>query len=88
MLYTFSKYILYAFCKLFIYFLYTFYIHLIHIWGQDEGQQVATRRVEHGQKTVFPRNVWGPIWGVICYHHWYLRAGLEDQKDHMFQKKF
>ena len=42
-------------------FLYTFYIHPIHIEGQDEGQKVATRKVEDGQKTLFPRNVWGPL---------------------------
>ena len=29
--------------------------------GQDEGQKVATRKVEDGQKTLFPRNVWGPL---------------------------
>ena len=45
----------------FICFLYTFYIHPIHIEGQDEGQKVATRKVEDGQKTLFPRNVWGPL---------------------------
>ena len=29
--------------------------------GQDEGQKVATRKVEDGQKTLFPRNVCGPL---------------------------
>ena len=24
-------------------------------------------------------------WGVISYHHWYLRAGLEPQKNHIVQ---
>ena len=70
----------------FIYFLYTFYIHPIHIEGQDEGQKVATRKVENGQKTLFPENVWGP-WGVICYHHWYPRAGLEGREKSYFSKK-
>ena len=45
----------------FICFLYTFYIHPIHIGGQDEGQKVATRKVEDGQKTLFPRIVQGPL---------------------------
>ena len=45
----------------FICFLYTFYIHPIHIEGQDEGQKVATRKVEDGQKTLFPRIVRGPL---------------------------
>ena len=51
-------YFLYGFKK---YFLYTFYIHLIHIEGQDEGQKEATREVEDGQKTLFPRIVRGPL---------------------------
>ena len=45
----------------FICFSYTFYIHPIHIEGQDEGQKVATRKVEDGQKTLFPRIVQGPL---------------------------
>ena len=44
-----------------VYFLYAFYIHPIHIEGQDEGQKVATRKVEDGQKTLFPRIVRGPL---------------------------
>ena len=42
-------------------FLYTFYIHPIHIEGQDEGQEVVTKKVEIGQKALFPKNVWGPL---------------------------
>ena len=45
----------------FICFLHTFYIHPIHIEGQDDGQKVATRKVEDRQKTLFPKNVWGPL---------------------------
>ena len=52
---------LYTFYVVLICFLYTFYILPIHIEGQDEGQKVATRKVEDGQKTLFPRNVWGPL---------------------------
>ena len=50
-----SCYILFksTFYILFIWFLYTFNIHPIHIEGQDEGQKVATRKVEDGQKTLF-----------------------------------
>ena len=33
----------------------------MHIEGQDEGQKVATRKVEDGQKTLFPRIVRGPL---------------------------
>ena len=53
--------LLYTFYKVFMCFLYTFYIHPIHIEGQDEGQKVATRKVEDGRKTLFPRIVWGPL---------------------------
>ena len=52
---------LYTFYMVFICFLYTFYIHPIHIEGQDEGQKEATRKVEDGRKTLFPRNVWEPL---------------------------
>ena len=45
----------------FIWFLNTFYIHPIHIEGQDEGQKEATRKVEDGRKTLFPRIVRGPL---------------------------
>ena len=38
-----------------------FYIHPIHIEGQDEAQKVATRKVEDGQKTLFPKIVQGPL---------------------------
>ena len=50
-------YLLYGFCMI----LYTFYIHPIHIEGQDEGQKVATRKVEDGRKTLFSRNGRGPL---------------------------
>ena len=42
-------------------FVYTFYVHPIHIEGQNEGQNMATSKVEDGQKTLFPRNVWVPL---------------------------
>ena len=57
MLYTFFACLLDSFYTVFVYILYTFYIHLIHIEGQDERQKVATRKVEDGQKTLFPRIV-------------------------------
>ena len=60
--------VLYFLNELFIYFVHgficflkTFYIHPIHIEGQGEGQKVATRKVEDGQKTLFPINTWGPL---------------------------
>ena len=61
MLYTFEMNFLYTFYMVFICFLYAFYIHPIHIEGQDEGQKVATKKVEDGRKTIFPRIVRGPL---------------------------
>ena len=52
---------LYTFYLVFMCFLNTFYVQTIHIEGQDEGQKVATRKVEDGQKTLFPRIVRGPL---------------------------
>ena len=48
---------------------------------------MATRIGEDGQKTLFPTNVRGPLGGVICYHHWYPRAGLEVREKSYFSKK-
>ena len=42
----------------------SYYIITYHVGqdeGQDEGQKVATRKVEDGQKTLFPRIVRGPL---------------------------
>ena len=38
------------------------------------------------KKHFFPE-MFGDLWGVICYHHWYPRAGLEGQKKTDFSKK-
>ena len=70
----------------FICFLYTFYVHPIHIEGQDEGQKVATRKLKMVKKHFFPE-LSGDLWGVICYHHWYPRAGLEGREKSYFSKK-
>ena len=36
-----------------------------------------------------PPELSGELWGVICYYHWYLRAGLEGrEKLYFFQKSF
>ena len=39
-------------------------------------------------KNYFFSELSGDLWGVICYHHWYLRAGLEPQEKNVFFKKF
>ena len=38
------------------------------------------------KKHFFPE-LSGDLWGVICYHHWYLRAGLEGREKSYFSKK-
>ena len=72
---------LHTFYVVFICFLNILYTSHTH-WRSDEGQTVATRKVEDG----LPRNVWD-LWGVICYHHWYPRAGLEGREKSYFSKK-
>ena len=39
---------------------------------------MVTGKVEAGQKTFLPEML-GELWGVLCYHQWYRRAGLEGQ---------
>ena len=70
----------------FICFLYTFYIHPIHTEGQDEGQKVATKKVEDGQKTLFPRNVWGLL---ECHllSSLVLKSRFRGSENHIFRKK-
>ena len=38
------------------------------------------------KKHFFPE-LSGDLWGVICYHHWYPRAGLEGREKTYFSKK-
>ena len=79
MLYTFLIYILYAFYILFIYFLYTFKVKMeIKKWSSEKLKMV--------KKHFFPE-MFGDLWGVICYHHWYPRAGLEGREKSDFSKK-
>ena len=54
---------------------------------QDEDKEWSPEKLKMFKKQFFPE-LSGDLWGVICYHHWYLRAGLEAQKNHIFQKKF
>ena len=48
--------------------LYTFYIHPIHIEGQDEGQKVATRKVEDSQYWVTKNGLGGAAYTMIHNH--------------------
>ena len=38
------------------------------------------------KKDLFPE-MFGDLWGVICHHHWYPRAGLEGREKSYFSKK-
>ena len=38
------------------------------------------------EKHFFPE-MFGDLWGVICYHHWYPRACLEGREKSDFSKK-
>ena len=52
-----------------------------HITCQDENQKVVTKKIRY--KTFSPE-LSGDLWGVICYHHWYPRAGLEGPEKSVF----
>ena len=44
--------------------------------AQDEDKEWSPEKSKMVKKHFFPE-LSGDLWGVICYHHWYLRAGLE-----------
>ena len=75
---------------LFIWFLYAFYIHSRNIPDTCKVKmKVKKRRPEKlkmVEKHFFPE-MFGDLWGVICYHHWYPRAGLEGREKSYFSKK-
>ena len=63
---------------LFIYFPYTLKVKMkVNKWRPEKLKMV---------KKHFFLELFGDLWGVICYHHWYPRAGLEGRKKHIFQK--
>ena len=72
----------------FMYFLYTFYEYIPYTL--KDKMKVKKRRPEKlkmAKKHFFPE-MFGDLWGVICYHHWYPRAGLEAPEKSYFSKKF
>ena len=87
-----TTYILFewAFDILFIWFLCAFYIHSIYIpYTLKVKMKVKKWRPEKlkmVKKHFFPE-MFGDLWGVICYHHWYPRAGLEGPEKSYFCKK-
>ena len=89
-----SCYILFklTFDLLFIWFSYAFHIHSTYIpYTLQVKMKVKKWRPEKLKmvKEHFFPELSGDLWGVICYHHWYPRAGLElqKQKKHVFQQK-
>ena len=44
--------------------------------AQEEDKEWPPEKSKMVKKHFFPE-LSGDLWGVICYHHWYLRAGLE-----------
>ena len=67
-----------------------FYIHSIYIpYTLKVKMKVKKWRPEKlkmVKKHFFPE-LSGDLWGVICYHHWYPRAGLEGREKSYFSKK-
>ena len=46
----------------------------------------SSEKLKMVEKHFFPE-LSGDLWGVICYHHWYPRAGLEGGEEIIFFKK-
>ena len=44
--------------------------------AQEEDKEWSPEKSKMVDKHFFPE-LPGDLWGVICYHHWYPRAGLE-----------
>ena len=56
----------------FIHFIYTFKVKMeVKKWSSEKLKMI--------KKHFFPE-LFGDLWGVICYHHWYLRAGSEGRE--------
>ena len=55
--------------------------------AQEEDKEGLPEKLKMVKKQFFPE-LSGDLWGVICYHHWYPRAGLEIQKIIFIKTKF
>ena len=94
----YSIYMWYTSCyillnELFIYFLCGFYMLFMHSIYIPYTLKVKTKvkkwrpeKLKMVKKHFFPE-LSGDLWGVICYHHWYPRAGLEGSEKNRFSKK-
>ena len=54
--------------------------------AQEGDKEWSPEKLKMVKKHFFPE-LSRDLLGVICYHHWYLRAGSEGQKKHIFSKK-
>ena len=54
--------------------------------AQEENKKWSPEKLKMVEKHFFPE-LSGDLWGVICYHHWYPRAGLEGREKSYFSKK-
>ena len=54
--------------------------------AQEEDKEWSPEKLKMVKKHFFPE-LSGDLWGVICYHHWYPRAGLEGREKSYFSKK-
>merc|ERR1711871_802896 len=86
-----SCYILFKYTfSIFIWFLYVFYIHSRNISDTCKVKMKVKKwrpeKLRMVEKHFFPE-MFGDLWGVICYHHWYPRAGLEGPEKSYVSKK-
>ena len=83
----FVMHFLYTVYMIVIQLLYTSYILFIYISYTFKVKMKVKKRRQEKLKMVkkhfFPE-LSGDLWGVICYHHWYLRAGLEGPEKSVF----
>ena len=54
--------------------------------AQKQDKEWSPEKLKMAKKHFFPE-LSGDLRGVICYHHWYLRAGLECREKSYFSKK-
>ena len=52
--------------------------------AQEEAKEWPPEKLKMVKTHFFPE-LSGDLWGVICYHHWYLRAGLEGPEKSFFK---
>ena len=52
--------------------------------AQEEDKEWSPEKSKMVKKHFFPE-LSGDLWDVICYHHWYLRAGLAGPEKSIFK---